>query len=255
MGNSPSKSPPGNSQTPLTGPHNVPGQERRVSRRTSINALSSTKASAADPSATRESATGQPASHGVQQRLQSRNVPAQTTQPIHELPDRTGGRRFDGRYPTREAVEASNPVQVPLSTNRAGTRRDEGYMPHESSANPANISNTYYSTSHLQRGPPRLPLPIGDADATPGSPVIAPADSQVDSVPFELENQVPQATISLDDPNVDEDEVEDEMLAYAMHGPGTKAVPTVIEWKGTGDRVFVTGTFVNWEKKFRLHKR
>lgn len=254
MGNSPSKSPPGSSHPPLAGPHIVPGQERRVNRRTSINALSGTKASAADPSATRESATGQPASHAVQHRLQSRNVPPQTTQTIHDLPDRTGGRRFDGRYSTREAVEASNPVQVPTSTNRAGSRRDEGYMPHESSANPANISSTYYSASHLQRGPPRLPLPIGDANATPGSPVIAPADSQVDSVPFELENQIPQATISLDDPHVDEDEVEDEMLAYAMHGPGQKAVPTVIEWKGTGDRVFVTGTFVNWEKKFRLHK-
>ncbi|KAI7970060.1 hypothetical protein EIK77_001450 [Talaromyces pinophilus] len=257
MGNSPSKSPPGTSHPPLAGPPNVPGQERRVNRRTSINALSGTKASAADPSATRESATGQPASHGVaavQQRLQSRNVPPQTTPPIHELPDRTGGRRVDSRYPTREAVEASNPVQVP-TTNRAGSRRDEGYIPHESSANPANIANTYYSASHLQRGPPRLPLPIGDANATPGSPVIAPADSQVDSVPFELENQAPLTTISLDDTHVDEDEVEDEMLAYAMHGPGQKAVPTVIEWKGTGDRVFVTGTFVNWEKKFRLHKR
>ncbi|EED12474.1 Snf1 kinase complex beta-subunit Gal83, putative [Talaromyces stipitatus ATCC 10500] len=253
MGNSPSKSPPGNSHAPLAGSHNVPGQERRVNRRTSINALSGTKASAADPSATRESATGQPASHGVaagqQQRPQSRNVPPQTTQPIHEVPDRTGGRRFDGRHSAREAVEASSPVQVPAATNRPG--RDEGYVPHESSANPA---NTYYSASHLQRGPPRLPLPIGDANATPGSPVIAPVDSQVDSVPFELENQIPQATISLDDPHVDEDEVEDEMQAYAMHGPGSKAVPTVIEWRGTGDRVFVTGTFVNWEKKFRLHK-
>lgn len=226
-----------------------------MNRRTSINALSGTKASAADPSASKESATGQPASHGlatVQHRLQSRTV-SQSTQPMSDLPDRSNGKRYDSRYQPGPAVEASNPVQVPSAPNRSSTKRDEGYMPTETSANP---TNTYYSASHLQRGPPRLPLPIGDANATPGSPVIAPSDSQVDSVPFELlDNQVPQATISLDDPHADEDDVEDEMLAYAMHGPGSKAVPTLIEWKGPGDRVFVTGTFVNWEKKFRLHKR
>jgi Glycogen recognition site of AMP-activated protein kinase len=254
MGNSPSKSPPGNPHAPSAGPQNASGQERRVNRRTSINALSGSKASAADPSASKESATGQPASHGVatvQQRLQSRNIP-HATQAIYEVPDRTNRKRFDGRYQAGAAVEVSSPVQVPSATNRSIPRRDEGYMPISSSANPA---NTYYSASHLQR-PPRLPLPIGDANATPGSPDMAPVDSQVDSESFELlDNKLATAAISLDDTHVDEDEVDDEMLAYAMHGPGSKAVPTVIEWGGPGDQVFVTGTFVNWEKKFRLHKR
>ncbi|OKL57006.1 hypothetical protein UA08_07940 [Talaromyces atroroseus] len=253
MGNSPSKSPPGNPHAQSAGPHNAPSQERRVNRRTSINALSGTKASAADPSASKESATGQPASHGaatVQQRLQSRNL-AHATQNIYDVPDRSNRKGVDSRYQSGTAVETSSPVQVPSATNRSIPRRDEGYMPTASSANP---SNTYYSASHLQR-PPRLPLPIGDANATPCSPVMAPVDSQADSEPIEpLDNKLPTATISLDDMHVDEDEVEDEMLAYAMHGPGSKAVPTVIEWGGPGDQVFVTGTFVNWEKKFRLHK-
>lgn len=224
-----------------------------MNRRTSINALSGTKASAADPSATKESATGQPASHGaamVQQRLQSRNIPPQT-QPIYEASDRGNGKKSDGRHLPGAAVEASNPVQVPSAPNRSVPRRD-GYVPTTSSAHP---SNTYYSASHLSR-PPRLPLPIGDANATPGSPVMAPVDSQVDSELSELlDSKLPTATISLDDTQVDEDEVEDEMLGYAMHGPGSKAVPTVIEWRAPGHQVFVTGTFVNWEKKFRLHKR
>lgn len=224
-----------------------------MNRRTSINALSGSKASAADPSASKESATGQSASHGaatVQQRLQSRNTP-NSNQPVYDVPDRSSGKRFDGRYPTGAAVEASSPVQVPSATNRSAPKGNQGYIPTASNANP---SNTYYSASHLQR-PPRLPLPIGDANATPGSPVMAPVDSQADSEPFEfLDSKVPTATISLDDTPVDEDEVDDEMLAYAMQVPGSKAVPTLIEWKGAGDRVFVTGTFVNWEKKFRLHK-
>jgi len=51
----------------------------------------------------------------------------------------------------------------------------------------------------------------------------------------------------------DEDEVEDELQSYAMAGVG-KAVPTTIDWRGSGARIFVTGTFVNWEKKFRLYR-
>ncbi|KAH8689635.1 putative Snf1 kinase complex beta-subunit Gal83 [Talaromyces proteolyticus] len=252
MGNNPSKSPPEELATPTPGAHNSSGNERKVNRRRSINALSGTKATAADPSASRESATGQSASHRqppVQQRLQSRNVPS-TAQRVQELPERPSGRRPDGRYHPSAAVETSSPVQVPSTSGRPTTKRDAGYAPTAPSANPL---NTYYGSSHLQR-PPRLPLPIGDATATPGSPIIAPVDLQTDTVPYEdLDNQVPRASISLDDPHVDEDEVEDELQSYAMVGPG-KAVPTIIEWKAAGERVYVTGTFVNWEKKFRLHK-
>lgn len=69
-----------------------------------------------------------------------------------------------------------------------------------------------------------------------------------------LDSQKSRAAASLDNASVDEDEVEDELQSYAISGVG-KAVPTVIEWKAPGDRVYVTGTFVNWEKKFRLHRR
>lgn len=32
-------------------------------------------------------------------------------------------------------------------------------------------------------------------------------------------------------------------------------VPTLIEWNHGGEIVYVTGTFTNWEKKYRLHQR
>lgn len=252
MGNNPSKSPSGDSPTPTHNALSASGNERKVNRRTSINALSGTKATAADPSASKESATGQPVPHSqtpVQQRLQSRNV----SQPVYRVPeglDRRDSRRSDTRSREGTAVETSNPVQVPSSSGRSGSRRD-AYPPVAPSGLPL---NTYYGSSLLQR-PPRLPLPIGDANATPGSPIIAPADAQGDPFPYEsLDNQTPQTTIALDNTPVDEDEMEDELQSYAMFGVG-KAVPTVIEWKNPGDRVYVTGTFVNWEKKFRLHKR
>jgi hypothetical protein len=83
---------------------------------------------------------------------------------------------------------------------------------------------------------------------------MAPTGAQVDSVPFELDDQVPRASIALDDTHIEDEELEDELQSYALVDPG-KAVPTAIQWKAPGDRVYVTGTFVNWEKKFRLHKR
>ncbi|QKX60053.1 uncharacterized protein TRUGW13939_07195 [Talaromyces rugulosus] len=247
MGNNPSKSPAGDLQAPVTNSHNTSGHERKVNRRTSINALSGTKATAADPSASRESATGQPASHGqntVQQRLQSRKVP-QPAPRIQEIPDKYAGRKAEGRYHPSTAVEASSPKQVPSASARPAARKDAPITP-------VNQLNTYYGSSHLQR-PPRLPLPIGDATATPGSPVMAPTGAQVDSVPFEIDDQVPRASIALDDTHIEDEELEDELQSYALVDPG-KAVPTAIQWKAPGDRVYVTGTFVNWEKKFRLHK-
>ena len=53
---------------------------------------------------------------------------------------------------------------------------------------------------------------------------------------------------------VDDDEALDELQPYAPSGVG-RAVPTLIEWTAPGDKIYVTGTFVNWEKKFRLHRR
>lgn len=45
-------------------------------------------------------------------------------------------------------------------------------------------------------------------------------------------------------------------MGVGVGGVGVnKAVTTTIEWRGGGEKVYVTGTFVNWERKFRLHKR
>lgn len=148
-------------------------------------------------------------------------------------------------------MEASTPVQVPTSTTRSASKRG----PRPTVATTGHPVKPYYGSSHLQR-PPRLPLPIGDASVPPGSPIIPPADyAQSDSLPYEhLDKRVPRSTINVDQPAVEDEEVEDELHSYSMAGVG-KAVPTIVEWRQPGERVYVTGTFVNWEKKFRLHKR
>ena len=50
----------------------------------------------------------------------------------------------------------------------------------------------------------------------------------------------------------DDDDVGDELPPV---DPSRPTVETTIEWNYSGHRVYVTGTFANWEKKFRMHHR
>ncbi|PLB49461.1 putative Snf1 kinase complex beta-subunit Gal83 [Aspergillus steynii IBT 23096] len=247
MGNNPSKGPIGeipSASSPSTPPASA---EKKVTRQPSLNASSGTfKATAVDPSASKENATGHSTSQTqapAQQRLQSRNPPDSTPR---NVPD---SKKPQSRSKDIASPDPSNPVQVPVS--RAAARRDP-YPPVGPSAPP---HNTYYSAStHLQR-PPRMPLPIGDATTTPGSPIIGPDDSYMGSPPSDplLEQGAGPRESNLSSTIADDDEMLDDLGPNASTGVG-RAVPTIIEWTAPGDKVYVTGTFVNWEKKFRLHR-
>ncbi|KAB8237776.1 hypothetical protein ETB97_000187 [Aspergillus alliaceus] len=241
MGNNPSKGPAGDS--PLTSGHSThvgSTGDKKVTRRPSLNAPSGTpKATAADPSASKETATVHSTSQNqasVQQRLQSRNATDSATRNVSD-PKITESRHKDIHSP-----DPSNPVQVPAS--RASARTDH----YPSVAPSAPPLNAYYSASaHLQR-PPRMPLPIGDATATPGSPYLSspPSDRLLD-------DHAGRGDPNLRDTTIEDDEVVDELEPYTSSGVG-RPVPITIEWTAPGDKVYVTGTFVNWEKKFRLHR-
>lgn len=246
MGNNPSKTP---ADVPSASSTSV---EKRLNQRPSINALSGTaKATAADPSASKETATGYSAAQNaasVQRRLQSRNVADSPTRDI----GRSDGYDAKKTEPVPSGIpfapDPSDPVQVPAS--RTASRHDP--FPHDTP--PALPHNTYYNApTHLQR-PPRMPLPIGDATATPGSP--GPSASHTGSLPYDRvldEEEDPDAS-AVETTTIDEDEIVDELQPYTISGVG-KAVPTTIQWTGYAQKVYVTGTFVNWEKKFRLHRK
>ncbi|ODM20392.1 hypothetical protein SI65_03445 [Aspergillus cristatus] len=244
MGNNPSKPDvPSAAGSPyVTGS----GRERKVTQQPSINTLSgtTTRAAAADPSATKETAIGYSATQN-QAAFQQHPQSSQPTEPSARTLDQPDHQ--DAKIPDPEprgipTPDPSNPVQVP----NPRMRRDP--LP------PGMAPQSYYNASaHLQR-PPRMPLPIGDATATPGSPLLGPEDSHiggdlahdrfVDEQTGHEQSSVP----------VDEDEGAEDLAPYTPSGVG-KAVPTSIEWASHGDKVYVTGTFVNWEKKFRLHRR
>lgn len=186
----------------------------------------------------------------------------------------------DGQESSHESADAkpsspepSKAMQVPTSTashpNPAYSMQPEiidGLSDAISPSGPP--ASSYYGI--LQR-PPWMPLPIGDADTAPGSPIVPESDSnaqpliddaELASVP-PLDNPdtaddkaiarptVTESSEQLDSGNQEDDEMEDELDSYPQTG-SEAVVPTTIEWHGHGDNVFVTGTFVGWGRKFRL---
>lgn len=68
-----------------------------------------------------------------------------------------------------------------------------------------------------------------------------------------LDEQMNPGTAHVTSETIESEEAADELQPYTTSGVG-KAIPTVIEWSAPAQKVYVTGTFVNWEKKFRLHR-
>ena len=104
--------------------------------------------------------------------------------------------------------------------------------------------------------PPRLPLPIEEELYTPGSPVILPQDLPSEIEPIEGDDSLDKSgrqTSMLSTTTADDEEIPDDIVFQDSAGQGL--VPTLIEWRQGGDRVYVTGTFVDWDKKVRLHKK
>jgi len=102
-------------------------------------------------------------------------------------------------------------------------------------------------------GPPRLPLPIESEDHVPGSPVISPDEYDGQVNPLEADFPPVKNISILSDKTADDEDVGDDLstVAQGILPP----VPMVIEWRDPGNKVYVTGTFANWDRKYRLHKK
>jgi hypothetical protein len=121
------------------------------------------------------------------------------------------------------------------------------------SLEPADASQDYLvPSSHFSR-PPRLPLPIEEEVHTPGSPIVSPTDLPAESLDHgDVEGALPRRTSMLSSTTADDDDLGEE---FKVPTPGRPTVPTLIEWEGAGERVYVTGTFAGWNKKYKLHKK
>jgi hypothetical protein len=253
MGNNPSKQPSGgSSSSPST---QTKEHKSRESRRQSIQPFSSGgKANAADPSESITSATAQsisqPAGRGLET-LRPANSPDLNARNIEKLEghnrttSRSSRKDVEIRHP-KPPPGPSGPVKVPVS-DRSARQYDRTHM---EASEP--LSSAYYGVASR---PPRLPLPIEHETYQPGSPIITPADISNGALDLQdLDDELPRKVSMLSNTTVDDDDVGDELTPAPVDGIN-KTVPTLVEWRGSGDKVYVTGTFANWYKKFRLHRK
>ena len=153
----------------------------------------------------------------------------------------------EARRREREQDLQSNPVQVPVSGQQ---RRQRGPNTQFEPSGPP--KDTDYAPLSNLNFPPRLPLPIQEEVYTPGSPIISPDDISSALHEDEIEGRIPHQTSLLSHGTLDEDEAGEVELLDAAKG---KTVPTLIEWKQPGNKVYITGTFATWSKKYRMNRR
>lgn len=156
-------------------------------------------------------------------------VPASKDKPA---PDAEPTRPVDVPNTTRE-LEPTSPVS-PLDASEAGIHAQ------------GSISDM----SFIGR-PPRMPLPIEEEVHTPGSPITAPEDvgEPVESLDLSGgDGDIARKSSNLSTTTVDEDDAEE--LRVDKTRP---TVPTRLEWLRGGERVYVTGTIFQWNRKQRLH--
>ena len=163
-----------------------------------------------------------------------------------------------GNIPSRAIVRPekyeevqSRPVSVPRNLEGKSWQRSDPEASFEPSGPPGDPN---YMPSSILNFPPRLPLPIQEEDHTPGSPIISPQEISSALQEYEVEGRFPRRTSILSSTTLDEDEVDDDLQAYG-NGVTGRTVPTTIEWNHGGDRIYVTGSFAGWEKKYRMHRK
>ena len=232
-------------------------KDKKVMRRPSVQMLTG-RSSPADPSATTASATAQnlsqPGKSGLLGHLQAASPELSGKGRVERSTSRSSkaSKKREDEKPEHMPASAvpSEPMNVPSATKSRPDTYDE--------------RTTFHTADYIpvsQMRPPRLPLPIDGV--IPESPILKPVDEEAadhdqDAVP---PLEAPRHAIVRDDSarsmlTEEEDEDHDELQPYAFD-TSAEAVPTVIEWNRPyeGGKVYVTGSFASWRKKYRLFER
>lgn len=160
------------------------------------------------------------------------------------------------QQPSQPAPAASpsppspSPPTVPRDVPAAA--REEPLDNPAASIDPASASQQQeymVASAHFSR-PPRLPLPIEEEPHQPGSPILAAENYSSPIDHDEVEGNLPRHASMLSTTTADDEELGDEFKPAT----GRPTVPTLIEWEGDGERVYATGTFAGWNRKYRLHR-
>ncbi|KAG6005698.1 hypothetical protein E4U21_007762 [Claviceps maximensis] len=145
--------------------------------------------------------------------------------------------------------EPTKPVNVPVETGSLRPHREAQLSTAaEQAALDAHLVSNNSITDMYLRGPPRLPLPIEEEVHTPGSPILASDEGPADVELGETSDGFTRNPSAVSATTVDDEEFEE--LRVDKTRP---VVPTKIEWTRGGDKIYVTGTIFQWNRKQRLH--
>ncbi|KAM0343289.1 hypothetical protein ACHAPU_008739 [Fusarium lateritium] len=137
----------------------------------------------------------------------------------------------------------TKPVDVPMESSSLRSHQSA----HVNEA--VLIPNSSITDMYLTR-PPRLPLPIDEEVHTPGSPILAPETDQhgFDVEPIDSLDAITRKSSALSATTVDEEDGDE--LRVDKTRP---VVLTKLEWLSGGEKIYVTGTIFQWNRKQRLH--
>jgi hypothetical protein len=255
MGNNPSANVKPATASPASSTHGSsapPAVRREPKLRDSIQA----QRVAAPPEPSMAQARGTNVTHGARKPNSQSPVNAQPLPAAHHstssptTQERTSGQQLKTAEHKVDARDVpSQPVAVPIPTTNTTTESAVAKSPYSSSME-ASVPPVDALSYHLTR-PPRLPLPIEEEVHTPGSPIIAPADANAPLLNIEaVEDEIlPRHSSALSSTTAEDDE-DGEELPVDKTRP---VVPTGFEWRGGGEKVYVTGTIFQWSRKSKLY--
>lgn len=151
-------------------------------------------------------------------------------------------------------IVPSKPVDVPVDVGSHGANQPHAHY-NSDSASRAMTDSTLISQGSLTdmylTHPPRMPLPIEEEIHTPGSPILPPEENPGLADMGELGDSadiLTRKSSGLSAGTMDEEEGEE--LRVDKTRP---VVQTKLEWKAGGEKVYVTGSIFQWNRKRRLH--
>ena len=143
----------------------------------------------------------------------------------------------------------STPVKVPRGSDPRRQRGPDSQF--ESSGPPRDPNFVPHSNLNF---PPRMPIPIEEEFHAPYSPTIAAQEFSSSLHEEDFDGSIPRQSSVISSTTLEEDDVGNELQPYPYEAPPQGLVPTRLQWTQGGDRVYVTGTFAGWNRKFRMSK-
>ncbi|KAK3717734.1 galactose metabolism-related protein [Vermiconidia calcicola] len=148
------------------------------------------------------------------------------------------------------ASEKPQPSPLPQPVDVPQPAHQEGFDGQDVVEPPVNTPSYGLAASDFSN-PPRLPLPI-ERDPEPASPIATPQDANT-PVDATGEGELRRRGSMLSSTTLDDDEAAD-IETFAHEADSGPKVLTTLNWRGDAKAVYVTGTFAQWEKKFRMQK-